>query len=74
MCTIGEWLAEQRRARGVTQAEVADACGVDQPMISRWERGTGRPYADQLARWAQALGLTPAEIADGMALLAREAA
>lgn len=33
------WIAEERRARGLTQAYVAAACGTNQPTISRLESG-----------------------------------
>lgn len=36
-------LHQARVARGLTQAELAEAMGVDQATVSRWERGTQMP-------------------------------
>src|SRR5258708_14751714 len=39
-----------RRARGdMTQVALADAVGVDQPTVSRWERDEQRPSLEQIA-------------------------
>ena len=52
---IGHRLAELRRARGLTQQQVADRMGVTKGRVSQIERGhiSGR---DVLARFATALG------------------
>jgi DNA-binding XRE family transcriptional regulator len=53
--TIGHRLAEVRRARGLTQQEVADRMGVTKGRVSQIEQGkiSGR---DVLVRFAAALG------------------
>ena len=52
---VGHRLAEVRRARGLTQQQVADRMGVTKGRISQIERGkiSGQ---DVLARYATALG------------------
>lgn len=46
---------ELREKRGLTQAELAEFCGVDQGDISRIERGWTNPTARTLQRIAAAL-------------------
>ena len=41
---------------GVTQAQLADAMGVDQAVISRWESGKVSPNAENLAKLKELLG------------------
>lgn len=46
-----------RRARGaMTQTALADAVGVDQPTVSRWENDEQRPSLEQLAAVDAATG------------------
>jgi ribosome-binding protein aMBF1 (putative translation factor) len=52
---IAEHVAEQRRARGVSQQELAELCGTTQSAIARFERGGRPPKIDTLLRMAQAL-------------------
>ncbi len=48
-------LIELRERHGLTQAELADRCGIDQADISRIERGATSPTARTLQRIAAAL-------------------
>jgi DNA-binding XRE family transcriptional regulator len=52
---IGHRLAEVRRARGLTQQQVADRMGVTKGRVSQIERGKVSGH-DVLARYATALG------------------
>lgn len=47
---------ELRERHGLTQAELASRCGIDQGDISRIERGATSPTARTVQRIAQALG------------------
>jgi ribosome-binding protein aMBF1 (putative translation factor) len=49
-------LIELRERRGMTQAELATATGIDQGDISRVERGSANPTEKTLLRIADALG------------------
>ncbi|MEX2552403.1 MAG: helix-turn-helix transcriptional regulator [Actinomycetota bacterium] len=49
-------LREARRRAGLTQAELAAACGVKQPTISRIERGVVDPSVETLDRLLAACG------------------
>ena len=52
---LGHRLAEVRRARGLTQQQVADRMGVTKGRVSQIERGKISGH-DVLARYATALG------------------
>ncbi len=54
-----EWeqLVEARQAAGLSQKQVATACGVKQPItISHWERGINRPILSQFLGYLEAIG------------------
>lgn len=40
---FGAFLAQVRRAQGLTQAELAEQLHVTDKAVSRWERGVGLP-------------------------------
>ncbi len=52
---IAMQVIELREKLGLTQAELAERCGVDQGDISRIERGSVNPTARTLQRIAEAL-------------------
>ena len=47
-----------RTEKGWTQKQLAEACGIDQGNISRYERGTVAPTGEQLDRIFAAIGAT----------------
>jgi transcriptional regulator with XRE-family HTH domain len=55
---IGQKLKAIRRARNITQVELARAAGFVQPYISRGENEHFTPSLETLEKWARALGLT----------------
>jgi ribosome-binding protein aMBF1 (putative translation factor) len=52
---IADQVAEQRHARGLSQAELAELCGTTQSAIARLESGGRPPRIDTLLRLANAL-------------------
>lgn len=52
---IAEQVASQRRARGLSQAELAELCSTTQSAIARLESGGRPPRIDTLLRIANAL-------------------
>lgn len=52
---IGQRIAELRKEQGMSQAELADKCGMQRPHIARVESGRYGITLDVLARIAQAL-------------------
>jgi transcriptional regulator with XRE-family HTH domain len=55
MVVIGQRLREIRKAKKLTQFDIAHATGLAQPLISRIERGEGLPSIDTLEKWARGL-------------------
>jgi Zn-dependent peptidase ImmA (M78 family)/transcriptional regulator with XRE-family HTH domain len=58
MSDLGEVLVTARRARGYTQAQLAEAARVTQAALSRYENDLREPEPEVLERLAQALGVT----------------
>ena len=52
---IADQVIEQRRARNLSQQELAELCGTTQSAIARFERGGRPPKIDTLLRIAEAL-------------------
>ena len=52
---IADKVVEQRKARGLSQAELAELCGTTQSAIARLEGGGRPPRIDTLLRIANAL-------------------
>lgn len=55
-------LAEIRTQKGMTQAELADACGVTQKTISALEVDRRNPSYELLLRLTKALDVTPNQL------------
>ena len=54
----GAYLADLRRARGLTQQEAADQLGVSNKTVSKWENGAGLPDITVLPALAELYGVT----------------
>ncbi|WP_414451820.1 helix-turn-helix domain-containing protein [Burkholderia sp. 22PA0099] len=52
---VGTAIAEIRRARGLTQAKLAEMINLEQEAISRWERGMRTPTLYRLQQLSDAL-------------------
>ena len=61
---IGEFIADRRREKGFTQAEVADGLQVSFQAVSKWENGT-LPTVELLAQLAELLEVSVDEILAG---------
>jgi transcriptional regulator with XRE-family HTH domain len=57
-------IAALRKKLGLTQAQLAESVGVEQPTVQRWESGKREPDFDTLTTLAQALGVDPADFFD----------
>lgn len=62
---IGRFLAEARRAAGLTQAQLAETLGVSDRSISRWENGVTMPDVSLFVPVCDALGITLDEFFSG---------
>ena len=58
---------ELRKARGMSQAELAEAVGVHFTQVSRYERGDSRPNSATVTRLARALDTTVDYLMNGSA-------
>lgn len=56
--TLGERIKEKRKARGLTQKQLADHFGISSVSVSEWERDLSRPDADKFASLATVLRTT----------------
>lgn len=59
---FGAFIAENRKAKGMTQADLAKKLQVTDKAVSRWERGIGFPDISTIEPLASALGLSILEI------------
>lgn len=59
---IGRRLREIRQRRGFTQAQVAGQLGIDQTLVSNYERGAARLHGALVAGLAKALRVSADEI------------
>src|SRR5690348_17520592 len=56
--SLGEYIANQRRAAGVTIRQLAEQAGVSNPYLSQIERGLRKPSAEVLQQLAKALRIS----------------
>ncbi|MEZ0166997.1 helix-turn-helix domain-containing protein [Kineococcus sp. LSe6-4] len=59
MSRLGEVIETTRRARGFTQAQLAERAGVTQGALSRYEKDLRAPDDETVRSIAEALGVTP---------------
>lgn len=56
--TLGEKLVQLRRARGLSQEELADAIGVSRQAVNKWELDNALPDLDRLVALSAFYGVT----------------
>ena len=61
----GRYIAELRKQKNLTQAELADRIHVSDKAISRWETGRGFPDINNLEALSEALDISVAELLKG---------
>lgn len=61
---LGRRIAEQRKARGITQVELAATLGIAQQTMAHYEGGVSRIAVETLAQLATALGVSVEELID----------
>lgn len=66
---LGE-LQALRKKRKLSQQQLADLVGVEQPTIQRWEHGKRLPDLDALHRLAGVLGVSPGALLEGGSIVA----
>ena len=65
--TFGTTVAALRKARGMTQLDLADRMGVTDKAVSKWERDLSFPDTASLPKLAETLGVTVDELMLGSA-------
>lgn len=56
--SLGANLSAERNRKRMTQKELADAIGVSDVIVSKWESGNGNPTISNLCQVANALGVS----------------
>lgn len=59
---ISKRLAEIRKRRGIRQVDLAEKLGINQPLVSQYERGDIRLHGSLVAAFARALRVSSDEI------------
>ncbi len=72
MVKMGSFLAELRKERRLTQAELGEKLGVTNKTVSRWETGSYMPPVEALEELSRLYGLTINELLSGRKLTAEE--
>ena len=62
---IGRFIATMRRERGMTQQELAEALGLSNRTISKWECGDGLPELANILPLCELLNITADELLRG---------
>lgn len=65
---FGEFIAEQRKAKGYTQKELAAKLFISDKAVSKWERALSMPDITLLIPLAEALDVTVTELLEGRRL------
>ena len=63
--TFGIFLAEQRKAKGFTQRELAEKLFISDKAVSKWERGLSMPDISLLVPLAELLDVSVTELLEG---------
>lgn len=62
---IGVFIAKMRKARKLTQHDLANNIGISDKTVSRWETGRGLPEVSLLIPLCNELGITANELLSG---------
>lgn len=60
--SFNEALKKARKAKGLTQDDVAQALGTKNTTVSNWENGVSRPDVDTLVSLCRLYGISPNDI------------
>jgi len=62
---IGRFIAEQRKQKGLTQAQLSENLGITDKAISKWERGISMPDTSLMLELCEILGISVNELLSG---------
>lgn len=63
--TIGQYIAQKRKEKNLTQAQLAEKLGVSNKTISKWENGKCMPDYSIIESLCKELEITVSELLDG---------
>jgi len=63
--TMGSWIAARRKAKGMSQENLAERLGVSSQAVSKWENDVSCPSINLLPHLAKLLGVTVDELLTG---------
>lgn len=66
LVALGRSVRKHREAKGISQEALAELADLDRTYISDIERGNRNPGIKNVARLAKALGITTAELCEGV--------
>ena len=66
---IGKFIAERRKDRGFTQAQLAEMLGVTDRAVSKWETGRSLPDASIMLDLCAILGITVNDLLSGEVIM-----
>lgn len=72
LAIIGKFIAEQRKAKGLTQVKLAEILHVSEKTISKWECGNGFPDTSLMLPLCKALDISANELLSGKRLSGEE--
>jgi len=72
MVKMGSFLAELRKAHGMTQADLGEKLGVTNKTVSRWETGNYMPPVEMLEELSNMYNMTINELLSGKRLTTEE--
>ncbi len=72
MVKMGSFLAELRKAHGMTQADLGEKLGVTNKTVSRWETGNYMPPVEMLEELSNMYSMTINELLSGKRLTTEE--
>ena len=62
---IGRFIAASRKARNLTQRQLADKLGISDKTVSKWERGKGLPEVSLMLPLCASLDITVNDLLSG---------
>lgn len=69
---IGKFIAQLRKEQSLTQRKLADALGISDKTVSKWETGNGLPEVSLMMPLCETLGISVNELLSGERLSASE--
>lgn len=62
---IGKFIAEERKAKGLTQRQLADTLSISDKTVSKWECGKGLPEVSLMLPLCETLNITVNDLLSG---------